>query len=236
MNPLYMNDPYLCEFEALVEEVTDEKFVVLNQTAFFPKGGGQLWDEGVIIDSNGIKYNVIYVGKFSGKISHEVDKPGLKLGAAVKCLIDWERRYRMMRMHTAAHLISALINIETSALITGGQLGLDHSRIDFNLERFDKEKIERFIGKANALIKEGREVKWYFLPREEVLKMNGATKLADISHIPDEPELRVVEIVGIDKQMDGGTHVKNIKEIGNIKLLKIENKGKNNRRLYYTVE
>ena len=106
-NALYMKDSYLKEFEAVVESVKDEKYVVLDKTAFYPNGGGQPFDTGTI-EANGEQYPVVFVGKFEGKISHEIAKSGLKVGDKVTGKIDWERRYRLMRMHTAAHIICLL--------------------------------------------------------------------------------------------------------------------------------
>ena len=132
-NALYMTDSYLKEFEAVVESVKDDKFVILDQTAFYPQGGGQPHDTGVM-QLNDDDYPVIFAGKFEGKISHEVSKPGLKVGDKVTGKIDWERRYRHMRMHTAAHIIDAVLFNESGALCTGNQLGLEKSRIDFSLD------------------------------------------------------------------------------------------------------
>ncbi|MEM2925814.1 MAG: alanyl-tRNA editing protein, partial [Methanocellales archaeon] len=114
------------------------------------------------------------------------------------------------------------------------QLEEDKIRFDFNLEKFDRRILEEYIEKANELFKKDIEVKWYELSREEALKIPGVIKMAGASP-PDLPRLRIVEIVGIDKQADGGTHVKNLREVGHLKLLKAENKGKNNRRVYLTL-
>ena len=235
--PLYMEDSYLREFEARVVSVTkggeNKFFVVLDRTAFYPNSGGQPHDTGKFM-KDGVEYPVVYVGKFSGKISHEVSKEGLKEGDVVKGIIDWERRYVLMRMHTAAHVISEVFHKETGALITGNQLGLDHSRIDFSLENFDREKISELFEKANEIVKKDLKVRSYFLPREEAMKIENITKLANVLP-PNVKELRIVEIEGFDIQADGGTHVRSTKEIGEIKFLKAENKGKNNRRVYYTL-
>src|SRR3989344_9127228 len=138
---LYMNDSYLKEFEAVVESVKDDKFVVLDKTAFYPTGGGQPHDTGMMV-CNGEEYPVVFVGKFSGQISHEVSKAGLKQGDKVTGRINWERRYKLMRMHTAAHLLSAIFHSKLGALITGNQKDVEKSRMDFDLENFDREKIE----------------------------------------------------------------------------------------------
>ena len=107
MKELYMQDSYLKEFEATVEGVKDDKYVVLDKTAFYPASGGQAFDTGVFI-KDGEEFPVVFVGKFSGKISHEVSKPGLKEGDKIIGRINWDRRYKLMRMHTAAHVFSSV--------------------------------------------------------------------------------------------------------------------------------
>jgi misacylated tRNA(Ala) deacylase len=230
---LFLVDSYLKESNAKVVSVKDGKFVSLNQTIFYAKGGGQPHDTGKIIKGNEI-FNVVYVGKFLGEICHEVDHAGLQAGDEVYCVLNWERRYKLMRSHTAAHVLSALLNKGTGALITGNQLEEDHIRFDFSLEKFDRVLLEGYLAKANELFETDVPVRWYELPREEVLKIPGIVKMAEASP-PDLPVLRIVEIVGIDMQADGGTHVKNLKEVGKIELIRTENKGKNNRRIYFKI-
>ena len=231
---LYLTDSYVKEFEAAVESVKDDKYIVLNSTYFYPNGGGQPFDTGVI-STNGQDYPVVFVGKFEGKISHEVGKGGLQVGDKVFGRIDWDRRYRLMRMHTAAHIIDAILYNEAKALCTGNQLGTDKSRIDFSLDVLDRDKIQQYIDMANEWVQKAIDVKIYFLPREEALKIPGVVKLAAVMP-PEVKELRIVEIPGIDLQADGGTQVKNTSEIDKISLVSVENKGKNNRRMYYTVD
>jgi len=231
---LYLKDSYLKEFEAEVMGVSKEKFIILDRTAFYATSGGQPWDEGVMRTEND-EFKVVYVGKFDGKISHEVDKPGLKVGEKVKCEIDWERRYRLMKMHTATHILSEVIYKDTGSLITGGQLGIEKSRMDFNLLEYDPEKIRGYIDRANELIGKDLKISVEFLPREEAMKLPQVSKLA--KGLPESlKEIRIVKIGDYDMQADGGTHVKSTNEIGKIKLLKIDNRGKNNRRIYYTLE
>ena len=229
-----MNDSYLKEFEATVESVKDDKFVVLDKTAFYPSGGGQPHDTGIMIKDNE-EFPVVFAGKFSGQVSHEVDKPGLKIGDNIIGRIDWNRRYRLMKMHTAAHIIDAVLYNEAKALCTGNQLGLDKSRIDFSLDVLDRDKVQQYIGMANEWVNKAIGVKIYFMKREEALKIPGVVKLASVMP-PEVKELRIVEIPGIDLQADGGTQVKNTSEIGKISLVSVENKGKNNRRMYYTID
>ena len=228
-----MEDSYLKECEAVVASVKDGKYVILDQTVFYPKGGGQPCDTGKIIRGNEV-YKIVYVGKFSGEISHEVDHAGLKQGERVQCIIDWDRRYRLMRSHTAAHLFASLLCNGTGALVTGNQLETDKIRFDFSLEQFNPDLLQKYVDETNQLLSKDVPVKSYELPREEALKIPGVVKMAE-AFPPDIPRLRVVELVNLDKQADGGTHVRNLNEVGRITLLKTENKGKNNRRIYFTL-
>ena len=229
---LYMTDSYVKEFDATVIEASG-KLVELDQTAFYPNGGGQPNDLGTI-ESNGKVFNIVNITKNSGKIIHEIDSEGLSVDDKVHCVIDWDRRYRLMRMHTAAHIIDAILYKEAGALCTGNQLGVEKSRIDFSLDVIDREKMQKFIDSSNEAVDKAIEVKIYFMEREEALKIPGIVKLA-AAMPPSVSELRIVEIPDIDMQADGGTQVKNTKEIGKIQLLSMENKGKNNRRIYYTL-
>jgi misacylated tRNA(Ala) deacylase len=228
---LYLQDSYLKECDATVVSVKNDKYVVLDQTIFYPKGGGQPWDTGKMVCGNNV-YNVVYVGKFGGEISHESDELGLKPGDKVHCTLDWKRRYKLMRSHTAAHTLATILVKETGALITGNQLEEDKVRFDFSLEDFNREIFKGYIARANGLFKQNIPVKWYELPREEAMKISGVVKLAKALP-PNIPVLRIVEIEKLDKQADAGTHVKNLKEVGAIEMIKAENKGKNNRRIYF---
>src|SRR3989338_7954133 len=232
-NALYMDNCYLKEFEAVVESVKDGKYIILDKTAFYPLGGGVAYDTGVLLRDDE-EFPVAYVGKFDDKISHEVSKPGLKQGDKVIGVIDWERRYKLMKLHTAAHLFASIFHNNGNALITGNKIEPDCARMDFSLENFDREIIDEYAKIANELIKKNAPVKIHYMEREEALKIPDMVKLAN-KMPPDVEILRIVEIEGIDRQADGGCHVKSLKEIGKIEILKVENKGKDNRRLYYMV-
>ena len=221
---LYLEDSYLQECDATVVSVKDEKYVVLDQTIFYPRGGGQPWDTGKIMKGKE-EFRVVYVGKFSGEISHEVDRGGLGEGDSVHCFLDWERRYKLMRSHTAAHVFASLLCRGTGALVTGNQIEEDKVRFDFNLKEYNPEIIHDYVEKANEQFRKDIPVKWYSLPREEALRIPRVIKMARATP-PNISSLRIVEIVGVDKQADGGTHVRNLKEVGQIKLLKTKNKGK----------
>jgi len=231
---LYMKDSYLKNWNAKVVSVKDDKYIVLDKTAFYPKGGGQPWDEGYII-KDGEKFKVVYVGKFSGEISHEVEKPGLKEGDLVSCEIDWERRYTYMRYHTACHLVSNLLFRRANAKITGNQIELDKARMDFSMEDYSPEKLHTYVNEANEIIQKNLPVTIGYLSREEVLQKPELARLA-IGLPKNIKEFRIIKIGDIDEQVDGGTHIKNLNEIGKIEIIKTVNKGKNNRRLYFILK
>jgi len=227
---IFWDDMYAREFDADVELV-DGNRVVLDQTAFNPRGGGLVSDTGKL---NGMK--VIEAVKEGDNIFHMLEAPAeLRVGDRVHGELDWERRFRIMRMHTSAHILSAVVNGETGALITGNQINPDESRVDFNLEDFDREKMSHYIDMVNEAIGRELEVKTYFMKREEALANPGFVKLANAMP-PSVDVLRIVQIGDVDTQADGGVHVKNTREIGKVVGLKTENKGKSNRRLYFTVE
>ena len=211
--------------------------VVLDQSAFHPLTGGVGCDLGWLVKGD-MKFPVVRVeiDRATKLVSHvvEVEPSGLGQGDVVKGLIDWDRRYGLMRLHTAAHLIAAVMYRDYSALITGGQVDVDQAKLDFNLPRTDREVFEDAVRKANEEAAKHVELKVYFLSRDEALKVPGVVKLAERMP-PEERELRIVEIIGIDLQADGGPHIKNTGEIGEIQLLKIENKGKNQRRIYFGI-
>ena len=226
---LYWDQPYSREFTAKVVSIDGNK-VELDQTLFYPQGGGVAFDTGTL---GGLK--VVETRKDSDRILHTVEStPGFQIGQTLSGKVDWERRHRLMRMHTAGHLLSALFYSRADCRITGNQIDVDRSRMDFDLEAFDRSKIESYVGEGNKLISNDAPVKTYFLDREEALKLPEMVKLAEAAP-PADQKLRIVEITGIDRQADGGLHVAHLKEIGRIQLLKLENKGKTNRRLYYDV-
>ena len=228
---VYLTDSYLKELDANAVNVNG-KFVELDKTIFYPESGGQLGDKGKIIYNN-IEYSIISVKKASGNIIHELDKEGIVLGDKVHCVIDWDLRYKMMRSHTAAHLLSQIIFLDCNANITGNQLGLEKSRLDFSLPDFDKEKIKEYESKTNEIIMKNLDVKTYFINREEMT--GDLLKLA--KGLPEQiKKIRIVDVEGFDKQACGGCHVANTSEIGPIKIISAENKGKDNRRIYFQID
>lgn len=230
---LYMGDSYLKNWTAKVVSVKDDKYIILDKTAFYPKGGGQPYDMGFIV-KNDQKFKIVYVGKFSGEISHEVDKSGLNEGDEVSCEIDWERRYTFMRYHTACHLISNVLYARTDAKITGNQIELDKSRMDFSMTDYSPEKLHAFVDEANSIIEKNLPVTVDYMSKDSVLQKPALARLA-MGLPKDIKEFRIVRIGDIDEQVDGGTHIKNLEEIGKIEIIKTVNKGKNNRRMYFVL-
>lgn len=229
---LYLADAYLKECEATVIEANGKE-IVLDINLFYPRGGGQPNDNGKLVGASG-EFAIVSVSKKDGKIIHEVEREGLVVGEKVKCILNWERRYKLMCSHTAAHVLGSIMNKEAGVLITGNQLEEDKVRFDFNFEKFDRELFDSMVAKANEALAKDIELKIYTLPREEAMKIPGIVKLAGALP-PSISELRIVEIPGVDIQADGGTHVKNLKEVGKIELIKLENKGKDNRRIYFRI-
>lgn len=229
---LYMDDCYLREFDAEVVSL-DGKRVQLDRTAFYPSGGGLPCDTGKLLRGND-EFEVVEVKKEGSLVWHTLKDHELVKGDKVRGLLDWEKRYRVMRMHTALHALIAVLNTKHGVLVTGNNVSYDRSRVDVNLERPDRELVEEAINETNRLLAEGRLVKIYYMEREEAMKIPGIVKLAKALP-PDIKRLRIVEIEGIDVQADGGPHVRNTSEIGQIVFLDMENKGRNNRRIYFTL-
>ena len=241
MDVLYLLDCYAKEFEATVTDVADDRFVILDRTAFYPDSGGQPHDTGVLVrEGDGREFPVTYTRKMDDLISHEVaiadsgSGSGLVAGDLVTGRIDWERRYLFMRSHTACHVLSAVIHKETGALITGNRIGDVKTRVDFSLKDFDRSEIKSFEEKTNEIIDQNLPVEIKILSKEEARGIPSIVKLK--MDLPDREEIRVIEIVGYDAQACGGTHVGNTGEIGHIEVVKAENKGKNNRRIYFRLE
>jgi len=232
---LCLEDGYLKGCGSRVVAV-DGQAVELDQTVFYPRGGGQPSDTGTIKTVSGPVFRVLEALKKDGRVLHMVegDASSLKAGDEVACSIDWERRYALMRMHTAAHVLAGTMHSKMGARITGNQLDVDKTRFDFDLEDFDRARFDALVSEANEALSQDVALKVYSLPREEAMKLPGVVKLAGALP-PSVTELRIVEIPGIDFQADGGTHVANLKEVGAIDVIKLENKGKSNRRIYFTL-
>lgn len=229
---LYLKDSYIKETKSKVLYY-DKSKLILDKTIFYPGGGGLEKDNGIIINSKNFGVELKDIKKEDNYIVHFVDGEFSK-GETVTLKLNWEKRYRIMKLHTASHVVSSLFYKKHGALITGNHITSEKARIDLNLKEFSKKLVEEIIEKANEIFSQDIEVKIYYLPKEKALEIPEIVKLAKKTP-PNIETWRIVEIPGIDIQADGGVHVKNVKEVGKIKLLKMENKGKNNRRIYFTL-
>lgn len=228
---LYMDDSYLREFDAVVRDVTDDGQVILDRTAFYAGGGGQPCDTG-ILRAGTQTWRVTKVGKASGEIVHTVegDEPPAA-GTQVHGEIDWDRRYKLMRTHTALHVLCGTVFREYGAQVTGGNMGVDKARMDFELDDLNPDRVAHIEALANKAIRSGLNVSWRSLPREEAFQIPDLIRTKINLLPPAITEVRVVEIEGLDLQADGGTHVHNTSEVGGLRVIGTRSKGRINKRL-----
>lgn len=237
---LFQEDSYLREFEATVTRVEGSR-VFLDATAFHPRPSGGLdADHGFLYTQDGRELRVVDATVEDGDVAHHVEGSAegfVKPGDRVRGVIDWGRRYRMMRLHTASHIVAALLYARYNARVTGGHITPEVARDDFDLSQAEdwREALRWAIEEANRVASRCIEVKVYWLSRDEALRIPGLVKLAERLP-PAVDRLRVVEIPGVDIQADGGPHVRNTCEIGEIELVKIESKGRTKRRVYYRLK
>jgi misacylated tRNA(Ala) deacylase len=231
---LYLTDSYATKFDARVVDVVDHG-VVLDRTLFYPRGGGQMPDGG-FIEVHRERFPVIAVEKRGDEVYHTMDGRTPPMGARVRGEIDWEHRYQMMRTHTALHVLCGVIYHEFSAMVTGNQMYPDRARMDFTLADLSPDRVHEIERLSNVAIASGCPVKVRFIARREAELMPELIR-TKINMVPASVDpVRVVEIVGLDLQADGGTHVANTLEVGAIRITKTENKGRENRRLEIVLE
>jgi misacylated tRNA(Ala) deacylase len=228
---LYLSNSYLREFEAQVIALDQEdNSIILNRTAFYPTGGGQPCDLG-IIKFNGTSLEVIKVNTINQKIVHFISGKLPQLDQQIKGYINWERRYALMRTHTALHVMSAVVWRDYQVQVTGGNMEPLAGRLDFEFEHISPEIIADIEIKVNQEITAARDITSRIIPREEANQIPDLIR-TKINLLPDFlQQIRVVEIAGLDLQADGGTHVKNTREIGQFKIVKYKSKGKINKRI-----
>jgi misacylated tRNA(Ala) deacylase len=231
---LYQTDSYLREFEATVTAV-DGCSVALNRTAFYPAGGGQPTDQGMLAWSDQTR-RVVGAKKQAETVWLELDGDPPPVGTKVHGTIDWERRYRLMRTHTALHILCGVIWRDYGAQVTGGNMEPGSARMDFEFERMQAELVHEIETKINAEVQAARPVRVAILPREEAFRIPDLIR-TKINLLPEGiREVRTVEIVGLDLQADGGTHVAHTSEVGPIRIVGYESKGKINKRLRIALE
>ena len=229
---LYLRDAYQRAFDARVEAVDEDGHAVaLDQTAFYPTGGGQPHDEGTLGD-----VRVTDVVKRGDQVWHVLDGALPSVGAEVHGEVDWERRHALMRTHSALHVLCGVIWNEWGTAVTGGNMAPLSARMDFEFDPLPEGFGPRVEELVNAEIAAGRPIEVSFLPRATAVEDEDLIR-TKVNMIPESvTEIRVVDIVGLDKQADGGTHVANTAEIGGFRVVKTESKGKGNKRLRIEVQ
>jgi misacylated tRNA(Ala) deacylase len=227
---LYLHDAYLREFDATVLEARDGA-VALDRTTFYPTGGGQPHDAGTLGDAA-----VVDVRKEGELVWHSLDGTAPVAGDVVRGEIDWERRHALMRTHTALHILCGVIWHRWSTPVTGGNMEPLAARMDFEFDPLPEgfgSEVERLVNEAIAA---DHPIEVSFLPRGAALADEDLIR-TKVNLIPESvAEIRVVDIVGLDKQADGGTHVRSTGEVGRVVVVKTESKGKGNKRIRLRVE
>ncbi len=232
---LAVRDAYLREIPATIVAATADG-VILDRTVFYPQGGGQPGDTGLLEWAGGM-VEVADTVRREGEVVHvlaggQAPPPG----TAVRAVIDWERRHLLMRTHTALHVLSALVWREYGAKVTGGNMEPGRARMDFELESMSVEFGREVEEALNATLAEGHPVRVLFLPRAEALADPDLIR-TKVSLIPEHVDpIRVVDIAGADRQADGGTHVADTAEVGRVQVVKTESKGKANKRMRIELE
>jgi misacylated tRNA(Ala) deacylase len=225
---LFRADSYLKECSATVVSA-DERGVVLDRTVFYPMGGGQPGDSGMLLLADGSTITIADAIKGEGTDVVHVPAPGQPLlspGTQVKARIDWDRRYKHMRMHSALHLLCAVVTGD----VTGGQIGADKSRLDFNVpgDALNKDHINRELAR---LVSEDKPVAHRWIEDAELQSRPELVRTMSVKPPSGQGKVRLLDIDGVDLQPCGGTHVARTSEIGAIEVAKIENKGRQNRRV-----
>ena len=231
--PLYHTDAYLQAFDAVVTAV-DGNGVALDRTAFYPGGGGQPNDLGTLAAS-GQTWAVTKVRKAGADIWHELDGSPPAVGAGVHGQLDWTRRYQLMRTHTAMHILCGVVFRDYGASVTGGNMEPLKGRMDFEFETMRQEFVREIEAKVNVEIAAARPLRVKILPREEAFQIPDLIRTKINLLPPGIPEVRTVEIVGLDLQADGGTHVANTREVGRMAVVDYKSKGKINKRIEIAV-
>ena len=231
---LFHDHSYLREFDATVTAISDLG-VALDRTAFYIGGGGQPSDVG-ILNWSGREYTVTGIKRDGGLLMHLIEGDRPAEGSQVSGRIDWERRYRLMRTHTALHILCGVVWRDYGALVTGGNMQPGEARMDFELERMSIDFAEEVEAKINEEVAAARRVLAANLPREDAEQIPDLIR-TKINLLPANiREVRTIDIQGLDVQADGGTHVDNTTEVGRIRVVGHESKGRINKRLRIALE
>jgi misacylated tRNA(Ala) deacylase len=231
---LFLDNSYIKRFEATVVDHLDGA-VVLDRTAFYPGGGGQPSDQGQLIAGDD-RWPVTSARRVSGKVGHFLDGELPAVGSQVVGQLDWERRYNLMRIHTALHILCGVIWRDYKSSVTGGNMEPLKGRMDFEFKTMRQELVSEIEETINKEVAAERDIVVKTLPREEAFQIPDLIR-TKINLLPEGiKEVRTVEIVGLDLQADGGTHVANTREVGNIRVVDYKSKGKINKRIYIELD
>ena len=231
---LFHSESYLKEFEATVTEVVDGG-VVLDRTASYTGGGGQPTDSGTLT-SGDTEYQITGIKRVDGKLVHQITGGLPAAGATVNGKIDWERRYLLMRTHTALHILCGVVWRDYEAKVTGGDMKPGEGRMDFEFEDFSAEFVEEIEAKINAEVAAERDIIVSTLNREQADQVPDLIRTKINLLPPNIQEIRTIDIHGLDLQADGGTHVANTREVGVIRVVGHESKGRINKRIRIALE
>jgi len=240
---LAYTDAYARSTEARVLSVDDggeAPIVVLDRTVFYPGGGGQPSDKGLLLRaSDGRAWTVLGARKSGGDIVHElepVDGGPPSVGDIVSVDLDWARRHALMRTHTALHALCGVVWRDYGALVTGGNMEPGGGRMDFEFERMSGDLVDEIEAGVNRELVAARDVRVNVLPRDEAFAIPDLIRTKVNLLPPGIEEIRTIEIVGLDLQADGGTHVANTREVGRIRVTGYESKGRINKRIRIALE
>ncbi len=231
---MYQTDSYLREFQASVTDA-DDQAVALDRTAFYPGGGGQPHDVGSLTWDGG-SARVVKVNRQRSEVWHTLEGPVPATGTGVHGRLDWTRRYQLMRTHSALHVLCGVVWRDYGASVTGGNMTPLQGRMDFEFETMRKELVDSIEASVNAEIIQGHPVRIAILPREEAFQIPDLIRTKINLLPPQIHQVRTVEIVGLDLQADGGTHVANTREIGRVRVVDYKSKGAINKRIYIELE
>jgi misacylated tRNA(Ala) deacylase len=234
---LYQTDSYQKQFSAAITAVDPEsRSITLDQSAFYPGGGGQPCDLGMI-KAGQVEFSVVKIKKMGDEVVHFVAQDQLPApGIQVSASIDWERRYKLMRTHTALHILCGVVFRDYGALVTGGDMEPLSGRMDFEFDRMPADLVHEIEAAVNKEVVAAREIRVNILPREQAFQIPDLIR-TKINLLPEGiTKVRTVEISGLDLQADGGTHVRSTAEVGKIRVVDYKSKGAINKRIYIALD
>jgi misacylated tRNA(Ala) deacylase len=231
---LYLEDAYIQQFKATVLEQL-ESAVVLDQSAFYPGGGGQPSDSGRLYTEKDT-WPVTKAKRVGGKLAHFIEGDLPDVGLEISGQLDWDRRYQLMRIHTALHVLCGVVWRDYHSSVTGGNMEPLKGRMDFEFETMRQDLVADIEQAINQEVEQARPIVANILPREEAFEIPDLIR-TKINLLPEGiQEVRTVEIVGLDLQADGGTHVNNTSEVGQIRVVNYKSKGRINKRIYIELD